>query len=391
MGHARQLLALEALLRAQRPLWQAQPFKQQRPEWCAQHPRLSSALLALDDGQLARLEQDEQALWGWLAEHLPALQQLAELCRIPDTSPRTLDHPGPHFANHIPGRKWQQITAFAAALSPSQQPLLEWCGGKGHLGRLLAWQYHQPVLTLEHSGSLCEQGQLLAQRSGVRQRFLQVDVLDAQGSAMLHGHHVVALHACGELHRHLLRAAVAEQAEAIDLAPCCYHHLQQGDYQPLSQSASLSLPRDALRLAVTGAATAAARELRLRDREMAWKLGYLQLLQQQGEGYRPLRPIDKAWLRLDFSGFCQQLAAREGDTLPTGPDWAALEQLGWQRQGETMRLSLVRQGLRRAIELYLVLDMACYLEEQGYRVSLGIFCATALSPRNLLLSARRVA
>ena len=145
---------------------------------------------------------------------------------------------------------------------------------------------------------------------------------------------------------------------------------------------------------MTGAATAPARELRRRDQEMAWKLGYLSLLEQlRGEAYKALRPIDKSWLRGDFASFCWQLAAREGDVLPTGPDgepdWAALERLGWQRQRETMRLSLLRQGFRRAIELWLVHDMACYLEAHGYQVQVGEFCATALSPRNLLLSARR--
>jgi hypothetical protein len=36
-----------------------------------------------------------------------------------------------------------------------------------------------------------------------------------------------------------------------------------------------------------------------------------------------------------------------------------------------------------------VLDLAAYLEEQGYAVKLQSFCAQRLTPRNLLISAER--
>ena len=53
-----------------------------------------------------------------------------------------------------------------------------------------------------------------------------------------------------------------------------------------------------------------------------------------------------------------------------------------------MRFSIVRHAFRRAIEVWLVLDLACYLEERGYAVALGSFCERHLTPRNLLISAR---
>ena len=52
-------------------------------------------------------------------------------------------------------------------------------------------------------------------------------------------------------------------------------------------------------------------------------------------------------------------------------------------------LELLRGLFRRPLELWLVLDRALYLEEQGFQVTLGTFCATQLSPRNLLLLAER--
>ena len=43
----------------------------------------------------------------------------------------------------------------------------------------------------------------------------------------------------------------------------------------------------------------------------------------------------------------------------------------------------------RTLELWLLLDRALYLQEQGYHVKLGTFCDYQLSPRNLLLLAER--
>jgi len=132
-------------------------------------------------------------------------------------------------------------------------------------------------------------------------------------------------------------------------------------------------------------------ELPRRDREMAWKLGY-DLLQRDSTGvdaYGPIRPVRKNCLALDFSGFCRRLAARDGLALRGAIPWARLEHEGWRRLHECMRLSLVRQALRRPRELWLVHDVVLHLARQGYRIEIGIFCPPATTPRNILLPAQR--
>jgi hypothetical protein len=173
--------------------------------------------------------------------------------------------------------------------------------------------------------------------------------------------------------------------------PCCYHLGSGERYRPFTQHAQLSLTRDDLRLAVTGHATASQRELRQRDREMAWKLGFIELRKdlQGNDEYRDLRPVDKQWLKLGFEGFCRALATRESLDLPSVGDWQGYESLAWQRQREVMRLSLPRHAVRRALELWLVLDMALALQQAGYEVGVQTFCPGHVSPRNILLSARR--
>lgn len=390
MNLAHRFQQLDAFLVEHAWLWRPQPFKEARPKWCAHLPGLCDRLLDLSDAELARLTGDAAALNALLSEHLPPVAELGELTRLPEYKGTALTDLGPHFACGIPGRKWHQVMAFAARIGEVRAPLLEWCGGKGHLGRLLAAQWRQPVLTLEHNPALCSEGVRLAERACVEQDFYLDDALAPSAAAIVEGRHVVALHACGELHRTLVHRAVESGTPALDIAPCCYHLLFEGVYQPFNADSRLRLERDDLRLAVTETVTAVGREVRLRDREMAWKLGF-DLLRRGDDidGYRPIKSIDKSWLKLDFSGFCRALAERDGEELPQSVAWQDAEDAGWQRQQDTMRLSLLRHAFRRAIEIWLVFDLATFLDKWGYEVRVGSFCGHEITPRNILISARR--
>ena len=385
------LQQLDRLLLQQQWLWGPQPFKQRAPSWCERLPQLCEKLLALGDQQLEELAADSGTLIALLQEYIPQLSDIESLVRLPACKTVALDDLGPHFNSGIPGRKWQQIERFAGALGPVNSPLIEWCGGKGHLGRLLSAQWQVPVTTLEHDDELCRAGEHHAKRSGVEQRFYRIDALSEEAGNTVNGHHAVALHACGELHRSLLRAALQSGITAFDIAPCCYYLGAGETYQSFNPSLQLKLKRDDLRLAVTETVTAKGREVAKRDQEMAWKLGYLLLCQEQcgADAYHSIKPIPKGWLTLDFAGFCQQLAEREGRALPAAIDWDEYEKRGWRRQYEVMRFNLVRAAFRRALEMWLVLDMAVYIADQGYAVELATFCDRELTPRNILISARR--
>jgi hypothetical protein len=63
--------------------------------------------------------------------------------------------------------------------------------------------------------------------------------------------------------------------------------------------------------------------------------------------------------------------------------------LGWQRLATVRNLELPRSLFRRPLEIWLLLDRALFLEEQGYQVRLGNFCPAQLTPRNILLLAER--
>lgn len=384
------LTRLDQFLKANQNLWRPQPFKERRPAWCADAPVLCEALLDLPDHELGCYAQDDQALLDFLQGYLPVLRQLHDWQTVSQFVHHPVADPGPHFLWEIPGRKWQQITSFAAALDQVKHPLLEWCGGKGHLGRLLARQWRVPITTVDKDEHLCHAGESLAQRAHIDQEFVATDVLTESHVTMMTQKHIVALHACGELHRALLRQAVAAQVPAIDLAPCCYYFGAAEHYQPFSDGLQLHLTRDDLRLAVTETVTASPRQIEWRDQEMAWKLGVDQLRRDCSgdDRYHPIKPIDKAWLRQSFEEFCYCLAQRDQWQLNAKIDFTYYEAHGWQRQREVMRFNLLRQAFRRALEMWLVLDIACFLVGHGYSVRIGQFCLRPITPRNLLISAQ---
>ena len=383
-------LELQSLLAQHTSLWRPSPFHVEQPAWCTQWPALAEALGALDDKTVEQLGEDTEACVAWLSTHLPELAVLSDACHLPELPERSLPACDAHFDNGIPGRKRMQIEAFTRHTPAATTPLLEWCAGKGHLGRRVALADRMPVTSLEIDPALCADAVSLAAREGTSQRVVCADALDEASLAHVRGHSVLALHACGELHRSLVRSADRDGAHAYRIAPCCYHLGTDGAYRALGRDARLELDASTLRLAVTETVTAPRHDRTRLARDQAWKLGFVALRNAlEGDALRPFRPVPTAWLADGFEAFCRRLATRENVALPAQVFWPDWEARGWQRRAAVRRLELVRHAFRRPLELWLVLDIALGLEERGFGVQVGRFCPRTLTPRNLLVLAER--
>ena len=383
-------LELQTLLAEHEEIWRPAPFHSVSPRWREHRPALATALEALDDEAVKRFGLDPQACADWLAAYLPALGMVNKLSEVPALPARSLPASRAREDDGMPGRKRAQVEAFVRHIPATVTPALEWCAGKGHLGRKVALTDQVPVVSLELNPALCADAKSLATRKGVDQEILCADALTASGHEHVRGRTVFALHACGELHRSLVRNAHTDGAEAYRISPCCYHLGSEDPYQPLSSDASLMLDASALRLAVTELVTAPERDRTHLARDQAWKLGFIALRTEvEGETRRPFRPVPAAWFDGSFDDFCRRLAIREHVRLPANPAWADWEHVGWKRRDEVLRLELVRHAFRRGLELWLVLDLALGLGERGFDVVLGRFCERSLTPRNLLVIGQR--
>ena len=387
--------ALDRFLIQHQYLWRPRPFTQLRLDWEAQHPELATWLRnrTLEQAEAAQQHLEQLPAPAPFPQLAAQALQLSAVGELPDAGL----HPAGHRLDvNVPGRKWQQIEAFTRRLAFSQPPRhwLDWCSGKGHLGRRLL-QPGQHLTCLEHDGELVAAGQALSDHHHLPARHLRQDVLAADSARHLdQDKSAVALHACGDLHVRLLQLASQQGCRQVAIAPCCYNRIQGNSYQPLStaaQQSSLHLSAADLGLPLSEAVTSSARVRRQRDASMARRLGFdlLQRAQRGTDDYLSTPSLAISWLEKPFEQYCRDLAELRQVPLLGEPDWAALEAAGWQRLAVVRNLELVRNLFRRPLEIWLVLDRALYLEEQGYAVNVGLFCDYPLTPRNLLVLGER--
>ncbi|AMQ85756.1 methyltransferase [Pseudomonas glycinae] len=389
--------ALDAFLTAHQGLWKPRPFTHLQLPWEASYPELASWLRgrSLEDAENAH---NHPADLSEAPEPFASLAALSlELSAVGELPAHSLEAAGHRLNVDVPGRKWQQIEAFASRLSFAAQPKhwLDWCSGKGHLGRRLLGA-DQQLTCLEYDPALVASGQALSQRHHLHALHVEQDVLAADTALLLNTEHTpVALHACGDLHVRLMQLASAAGCRQLAIAPCCYNRISRTEYQALSSAGSrsvLQLSLEDLSLPMSETVTAGARVRRQRDTSMARRLAF-DLLQRQVRGvdeYLPTPSLPSAWLDKPFADYCRDLAALKELSTIGSPDWVALEAAGWQRLAEVRNLELLRGLFRRPLELWLNLDRALFLTEQGYVVRLGTFCEAPLTPRNILLLAERV-
>lgn len=389
--------ALAALLATHRALWAGRPFVHTRLPWQAEHPEVATWLLAQSPRGLEALEapgaqlppEAPAALRGWAEE----AARLSAVCELPTLPCPKLN--SKKWRRRVAPRKWAQVQAFVAAAQPQLRPedrrAVDWCAGKGHLGRALTVATGLPVAQLELSAPLCRAGEALHRFYGVPDPdFHAVDVLRGGAAFLGPGTLGVALHACGILWRTLLQDACQAGASAI-VAPCCYHQLGGAtEYHPLSRRGfeqGLEFSQHDLRLATTDESMASEGVKARRRREQSWRLG-LDLLLREASGqdkYVPLGPLTKAILDLDFEPFCRAVAQRVQLELPAQWSPPRAQAAGEARAHQVSALGVVRALFRRPLELWLVLDAAMHQQELGRRVTLGSFCETGLTPRNLML------
>jgi hypothetical protein len=99
--------------------------------------------------------------------------------------------------------------------------------------------------------------------------------------------------------------------------------------------------------------------------------------------------INKQIFSGEFEDFCHWAADKKNLTLPKNCDFQHFLSLGEKRKKTTDRIELVRHIFRRAIELWLVLDRALYLQAAGYEVEISEFCEKSLTPRNILIQGKK--
>lgn len=387
-----QFQQLSDVLLQYRQYWHLSPFSCDSLPW--PDDMLQQCLLALNEQQICQIDQCAALQRQHFSGFFPALFALPGMTNT--LAPSEITALPFWLQNGIGGRKLQQIDALCLYWPASDLPVVEWCAGKGHLGRILAHRFGQAVTSVEWQPELCRQGAELAEKFQLAQQFICADVLAGPLKAVLQPQQqLVALHACGQLHITLLQQAVQVGCQQLQLVPCCYHLIPHTHYQPLSVAAAaqdLQLTKDDLKLVVQGQVTAGERIEKLRVTEVLWRLAYDELRADLSgqRNYRSLVSVAKHWFSADFPAFARWAATQHQLSMPADVDWALYLQRGTQRATLVLRIELVRHLFRRPLELWLALDKALFLQQHDYQVSVSELCDYQLTPRNLLLQATKL-
>ncbi len=389
LSFTEQFQQIDSLLRKTRSYWQIRPFEHLQFPW-PENSALCHYASGLSSGQIEKLDVDDKRLRQVISPLIGTNLDIIE--PLPCLNSLKVDAPTWLKAG-IKGRKLQQIESFCALTLDTKSPVLEWCAGKGHLGRLIAFTQQRSVTSVEWQQQLCADGELLSLKHKLNQRFRPGDVLSDEVDGLLQSkQHAIALHACGDLHIALLTKAVLAKTQRITIAPCCYHLIDGQDYQKLSQqaqSSELQLQRSDLSLSMQQTVVAGQRQQRHRATEVAWRLAF-DLLQRdirQQNHYLPLPSIRQSMLVGTFDDFCQWACDKKGLVLVDKSILDHYQQRGWQRRELNSRIELVTHAFRQLLERWLLLDRILFLEQHGYRVNLSEFCAHEITPRNAFIDA----
>ena len=384
------LTACAALVSETRRFWDHRPFIARAAPWEDSERALALWLRGLSDAEVDALEA-EGVRDGPLA---PLQARVDDVTALP--APRAEPSKTPPWLN-IKGRKRRQISWFRAALGverglPSSSLLVDWCGGKGHLSRVLGGDAPSPVLVVDHDRSLLSAAERLAPPT----TSLSVRCADVTSASieLPEGAGLVALHACGCLSDQALKTADRGQARWLAVVPCCHHKAPLGGWRPMSATArqlGVDLSANGLRLTIADEVTASERVRARRRHNMVWRVGADLLLKARSgvDQWQRLEELPKSAYHLPYAAYCAAALAAKG--LKPPPAWRP--DLHLRQAKEAVRvgraLSLPRGVVRPALELLCVLDRALWLQERGWSVSVSRFCPSEVTPRNLLIYATR--
>lgn len=360
-------------------------------------------LTALDDAALDAVEVDGLEA-AWPAGAPPSLGVLLaearRVCSLP-----LLGEPGP-LRDRAPRRaetprKRAQIDAFSRVILPlasDAERIVDVGSGHGHLTREIAERIARPVVGLERSSHLALRARDLASGGSVAGAapaaltFAITDVL-ADGLPVADGDCLIGLHACGDLADAMVES-VARARASLAVVGCCLQKRRALSRRSLcaGDRDDLELPRALLGLSnmtPRDVGVEATRSENLAGRER--RLALHRLLAAGGPGLRlgaEIEGLNRRAAQGDLLTLVERAFALRSRPRPS--DQAIDEAASWARaqHARSRRLSLPRVLLARALEVFVLLDRAVYLEERGFAVAIGALFPASVSARNLALVAR---
>jgi len=275
-------------------------------------------------------------------------------------------------------------------------------GGVGHLARIIAHYYSLPVTTLDMDKNFQSIGLKRAlkyrmPREAKQLEFLNLKFGDHEGNQQLKKYFkqktlTFGLHTCGPLAISLIETHQECNGTALINFGCCYHKLAADNKFPFSayykSYNQLHYTLNAYTLATRAHGVTSFDEFKLKTQVKNYRQA-LHLLLMQKFNRADILDVGEVHTREYTMPFSQYALSRlKALQLPHALSADELDAFFASEEiksilKQMLAANVIRWMLGRCLEIYLLIDRVCYLEELGHEVKLLEFFDENISPRNL--------
>jgi len=331
-------------------------------------------------------------------------QRRSELIEIPEsqTLPPMPETPFT-FLYMIPKKQHEirQLAPQVHALYQSHKidKIVDIGGGIGLLAQTLVNEYNLKVCSLDLDAKMQQTGFERHQKNAkhapnyVEYKNLKIDPKSSEFLSVLEKNFMtVGLHTCGSLASEQMKASVSKKIKSIVNFGCCYHKIENFEDQSLSEFTKNDGPLLLSRFALTLASRAHLKlhdddfELKLRVKYFRYAIHFLLCDHLNTTEMMTLGNSKKELYFGDFGTYAMEQLRR----LNLDKDFTkeSLNEFYHQERiqkliNRMLKAGIIRDSFGRLLELYLLLDRAVYLEENGYEVRIEQCFDEIISPRNI--------
>ncbi len=343
--------------------------------WCRQLSKLSkNNLIDIENGK------SFESIHGELRNYYESIKELSQLPEVNVKSaaiPKRLEVGMTHKKRH----ETSIIKGFLAREDLSK--IIDVGSGKGHMSKVLLYDTDgssecidcDPKLQSSGAQLIKKQTPELATKISFREEFFTKDSVIKDRSSLILG-----LHCCGDLSVELIRSHITSCEKLLNFG-CCYHKSKEFNLSGLALSSPIPFSFHALNLATRSNRTLNNTSF---DRRQSVKLYryilHMILKDELNEEFKTLGNAHHSEYYSDFTAYCKKYAPQ---TKKLDVDSLHKKYLKSDRLKDYLVAEVIRSPLGRLVELYIILDRALFLKENGHDVKVCSFFDPELSPRNI--------
>jgi len=269
--------------------------------------------------------------------------------------------------------------------------------GAGHLSSYLLWENDRTSTCIDQSRDFQEIGikklsrdlpELLQRIQFKQATFDRTAEIAAPANSALLG-----LHACGDLSVELLESFKKSHHKGFLNYGCCYHKLSEHNLNlsKLAKKNPLNFTNHSLTLAAKSYKSKSKEEMKLRDKVKLFRYGlHIYLKDQFDLDFISIGNGTKKDYDGVFSDYAKKYAGNYLEATSKEELETFIQSNSTKEKINLLQsLGIIRSHLARLIEIYLILDRALYLKENGYQVQVTETFDKDISPRNISLWALR--